>query len=630
MGIDRKDIDDKYKWKIDLMYSSQESIDKDISKIKSYINEIKEYKGKLSQSKENMYEALNIYEKASQLLQNLYVYTHMKQHEDTRINENQAMATKTDMLSTELSTASSYMVPEIIAIDESKLKEYLEDEKLSFYKKYIEEILREKPHTLSEKEEEILAAVSDLTSVPENAYDMLSYADMDFPKIENEDGEMVKLTHSNFSTFLKSKNNKVRKNAFDAMYKTYDKYKNTFASMLYGGIKSEIFYSKTRKYESALYASLFQDDISFDVYNNLIKAVDENLDTLNRYVDIKKKFLGLEDIHMYDLYVPLTENFDMKIPYEEAQEIVLNALKPLGEEYLGLIKRAFEENWIDVYENEGKQGGAYSWGSYDSHPYILMGSLAVGCGSSDSSNSNKITISGSTSVGPVVEILGEDFEAKNEGVSIEVQQIGSSAGIKNAIDGTSQIGMASRDLKDEEKAAGLKETQIAIDGIAVITNKNNTVKDLTLEQVKDIYTGKITNWKEVGGNDAPIVVVSREDGSGTRDGFQENVGFESEELTKDAQISDGSGNIKSIVEGNENAIGYISFGYVDENVNALTIDGVELNAENVKNDSYAIARPFLFANKEDVITEQGKNFIDFILSEEGQNVVEENGFISVN
>ena len=372
MGIDRKNIDDKYKWKIDLMYSSKESIDKDIENIKSYINEIKQYKGKLSQSKENLYEALNIYEKASQLLQNLYVYTHMKQHEDTRINENQAMATKTDMLSTELSTVSSYMVPEIISIDESKLKEYLEDEKLSFYKKYIDEILREKPHTLSEKEEEILAAVSDLTSVPENAYDMLSYADMEFPEIENEDGEIVKLTHSNFSTFLKSKNNRVRKDAFDAMYKTYDKYKNTFASMLYGGIKSEIFYSKARKYESALYASLFQDDISVDVYNNLIKVVDENLDTLNRYIDIKKKFLGLEDIHMYDLYVPLTENFDMKIPYEEAQEIILNALKPLGEEYLGLIKRAFEENWIDVYENEGKQGGAYSWGSYDSYPYILM------------------------------------------------------------------------------------------------------------------------------------------------------------------------------------------------------------------------------------------------------------------
>lgn len=264
---------------------------------------------------------------------------------------------------------------------------------------------------------------------------------------------------------------------------------------------------------------------------------------------------------------------------------------------------------------------------------MLIGSLAVGCGSSDGSggqDSSKVTISGSTSVGPVVEILGEDFESKNEGISIEVQQIGSSAGIKNAIEGTSQIGMASRDLKDEEKASGLKETQIAIDGIAVITNKNNEVKDLTLEQVKDIYAGKITNWKEVGGKDAPIVVVSREDGSGTRDGFQENVGFESEELTKDAQISDGSGNIKSTVEGNENAIGYISFGYVDDNVNALTIDGVELTTENIKNNTYAIARPFLFVSKEDNISEEGTKFIEYILSDEGQKIVEEKGFISVN
>ena len=264
---------------------------------------------------------------------------------------------------------------------------------------------------------------------------------------------------------------------------------------------------------------------------------------------------------------------------------------------------------------------------------MLIGSLAVGCSSSDGSasqDSNKVTVSGSTSVGPVVEVLGEDFSAKNEGISVEVQQIGSSAGIKNAIEGTSQIGMASRDLKDEEKASGLKETQIAIDGIAVITNKNNEVKDLTLEQVKDIYTGKITNWKEVGGKDAPIVVVSREDGSGTRDGFQENVGFESEELTKDAQISDGSGNIKSIVEGNENSIGYISFGYVDDKVNALTIDGVELTVENVKDNKYAIARPFLLVNKEDKISEEGTKFIEFILSEEGQKIVEDKGFISIN
>ncbi|WP_343118137.1 oligoendopeptidase F [Romboutsia sp. MSSM.1001216sp_RTP31141st1_F12_RTP31141_220114] len=372
MGLDRSKIEDKFKWNLEQMYKNKDAVEKDISKVKELIQKAKEYKGKLAESFENLYNALNISEQASRLLQNLYVYTHMKQHEDTRINENQGLATKTDMLATELSTATSYMVPEIIAIEEEKLKEFMKDEKLSFYEKHIKEILREKPHTLSESEEEILAAASDITKVSEDVYDMFSFADLEFPEIEDEEGNKVKLTHSNYSVFLKSKNPRVRKDAFEAMYLVYGKYKNTFASTLYGGIKSEIFYSKIRKYKSALEASLFQDDISVDVYNNLIKAVDESLPTLNKYVDLKKMFLGLEEIHMYDLYVPLTDKFDMKITYEEAKEIILNALKPLGDEYLKLIQRAFDERWIDVYENEGKQGGAYSWGSYDSHPYILM------------------------------------------------------------------------------------------------------------------------------------------------------------------------------------------------------------------------------------------------------------------
>ncbi|RDY24425.1 oligoendopeptidase F [Romboutsia maritimum] len=372
MAIDRSTIKEQYKWQIDKMYSSKEAIEKDISNVKEYISKVKEYKGKLAKSKENLYEALNISENASKILQNLYVYTHMKQHEDTRINENQALATKTEMLSTELSMATSYMVPEIIAIDENTLNEYLKCEKLSFYDKYIKEILREKPHTLNEREEEILAATADLSGVPENVYDMLSFADLEFPEIEGENGEKVRITHSNFSLFLKSKNSRVRKDAFEAMYSVYDKYKNTFASTLYGGIKGEIFYSKIRKYKSALESSLFQDDVSIDVYNNLILAVDENLTSLNKYINLKKKFLGLEEIHMYDLYVALTDKFDMKIPYEKAQDIILKALEPLGEDYLNIIKTAFKDRWIDVYENEGKQGGAYSWGSYDSHPYILM------------------------------------------------------------------------------------------------------------------------------------------------------------------------------------------------------------------------------------------------------------------
>lgn len=260
---------------------------------------------------------------------------------------------------------------------------------------------------------------------------------------------------------------------------------------------------------------------------------------------------------------------------------------------------------------------------------ILVGSLAVGCGPSSESNGDKITISGSTSVGPVVEILAKDFQSKNEGVSIEVQQLGSSAGIKNAIDGTSQIGMASRDLKDEEKQAGLKETEIALDAIAVVTNKSNEVKNLTVDQIKDIYTGKITNWKEVGGKDAPIVVVSREDGSGTRGAFEEIVGFEPQELVQDAQISDGSGNIKSTVEGNENAIGYISSSYVDDKVNQLKVDDQELTVENVKAKKYPLARPFILVNKEENMTEKGNEFIQFILSEEGQKIVEGEGLISI-
>ncbi|HBE9107041.1 oligoendopeptidase F [Clostridioides difficile] len=372
MGTDRSTIEEKYKWKIDKMYSSKEEIEKDISKVKNLIQEVKEYKGKLSESKENLYKVLNISENASRIVQNLYVYTHMKQHEDTRINDNQGRATKTEMLSTDLGVATSYIVPEILAIEENKLSEYLKDEKLSFYTKYIKDILRDKPHTLSEREEEILAATSELSTIPENVYDMLAYADMEFPEIEDEEGNKVKLSHSNYSLFIKSKNSRVRKEAFEGEFSTYEKYKNTFASTLYGGIKSEIFYAKTRKYNSAIEASLFSDDVSLDVYNNLISAIDKSIPNLNKYVELKKKFLGLNEIHMYDLYVPLTDKFDMDIPYDKAQDIILEALKPLGEEYLKVIKSAFGEGWIDVYDNEGKKGGAYSWGSYDSHPYILM------------------------------------------------------------------------------------------------------------------------------------------------------------------------------------------------------------------------------------------------------------------
>ena len=263
---------------------------------------------------------------------------------------------------------------------------------------------------------------------------------------------------------------------------------------------------------------------------------------------------------------------------------------------------------------------------------LITSIIFVGCGrknEEDTTISDKVTVSGSTSVGPLMEKEAEKFKEENEGINVEINQLGSSAGIKDAITGTVQIGMSSRDLKEQEKAEGLIEVEIAYDGIAIITNKSNKIKSLTMTQVKDIYTGKITNWKDVGGKDGAIVVVSREDGSGTRDAFQEIVGYTSEELVKDAQIGDGSGNIKTTVSGNEHAIGFISFEYIDDSINAVKIDNVEPTASNVKNDSYKVSRPFLLVYKEDNLKENGNKLINFILSEEGQKIVEENGLIRI-
>lgn len=372
MAKNRKEIENKYKWNLEKMYLDSSKIEEDIKFIEKSYEDIKEYKGKMSDSAENFYNSLKIMEDSSRRLSYLYAYTHMKHHEDTRINENLADATKSEMIASELGKATAFIVPEIIGMDSSLLETFLKDERIAPYKKMIDEILRDKPYTLSEKEEELMAAVSDLTGVAENTYEMLSYADMKFPEIEDEKGEKVRLDHFNYSTYIKSKNQRVRKDAFEAEFGTYKKYSNTMASTLFGAIKSEIFNAKTRKYPSALFASLYQDNISVDVYNNLIDSIHENIPALDKYLEIKKKYLGLEELHMYDLYVPMARDFNMEISYEEAKEIILEALKPMGEGYTSLIQKAFDERWIDVYENEGKKGGAYSWGCYDSHPYILM------------------------------------------------------------------------------------------------------------------------------------------------------------------------------------------------------------------------------------------------------------------
>lgn len=267
---------------------------------------------------------------------------------------------------------------------------------------------------------------------------------------------------------------------------------------------------------------------------------------------------------------------------------------------------------------------------------MMMGATLTGCGGSKeesgdagSETQTTISISGSTSVGPLMEKIQPIYEEKNSNVELEIQMTGSGAGIKDVENGTSEIGMSSRDLKEEE-AANLKSTLICYDGIAALVNPNNKVKDITVEQLKDIYTGKVTNWKELGGEDAQIVVVSREDGSGTRDGFQQAVGFKSEELTQDATIVDGSGAVQTTVSGNENAIGYASFEYINDTVSALVVENVEAKAENVKNGTYKVSRPFVLVTKEDTLTDAGQSLIDFVLSEEGQKVVADNKLVPLD
>lgn len=262
----------------------------------------------------------------------------------------------------------------------------------------------------------------------------------------------------------------------------------------------------------------------------------------------------------------------------------------------------------------------------------IISSSFVGCSANNNSSdkgNRKISISGSTSVGPLMEKITEIYEEKNSDLSIEINQVGSSAGIKDTINNIAEIGMSSRELKDGEKKE-VSGTPIAYDGIAIITNVNNPIKNLTIDQIREIYTGEITNWKEIdGGEDAEIVVTSREDGSGTRDAFQELIKYSSEELRGNAMIANGNGGLKQMVVGNKNAIAFVSFEYLDDSVNIVKVEGEEPTADSVRNGKYKISRPFLLVIKDANLTEKSKNLIDYILSDEGQKIVLDNKLIPV-
>ena len=368
----RDEIPESDKWRIDKIYETPAKWNEELNKLKEEAPKLKDFEGKLG-NKEDLKAFLLLNEKLSRKLGKLYVYAHMRSHEDTSNPEMQSLVNKIDPYSAEFSSYTAYFVPEILSLKEGTIENFInEDKDLKQYKIYFEMILNEKPHILSKEVESVLASVSDCLGAPESIYSMLTNSDMTFGEIVDESGRKVELTEGNYISFIKSKDRKVREAAFKLLFGTYKKYENTLATSLTSSIKNFVFESKTRKYNSSLEASLKPNNIPVEVYYNALKTVDENMDALHRYVRIKKKLLNLEEIHMYDLYVPVIECKKEHLEYKDAISLVEEGLKPLGKEYLDIFNEGINEGWIDVYENKGKRSGAYSWGSYDTMPYVLL------------------------------------------------------------------------------------------------------------------------------------------------------------------------------------------------------------------------------------------------------------------
>ncbi|NLX70894.1 MAG: oligoendopeptidase F [Clostridiales bacterium] len=368
----RSEIDDKYKWKLEDIYENEELWEEDFKKTKELLAEIAGFKGKINTSG-NLLKVLKLDDQIGMILSKIFSYARMRRDEDNANARYQSLTDRAMRLSIEAMSATSFIAPEILSIDEQKIRAMIdENEELKIYKQYLENLIRYKPHVLSPEEEKILAEAEILGESISDIFTMLNDADLTFPVIEDEEGNKVELTHGNFIRFMQSKDRRVRKAAFDGMYDTYKKYINTFASTISGNIKKDAFYASTRRYNSSLEASLFDDNVDVSVYNNLIDTVHKRLDALHRYVSVKKRLLGLDEMHMYDLYVPLIQEYDRRFTYEEAVDLVLEGLKPLGDEYINLLKKGFSSRWIDVYENRGKTSGAYSWGAYGVHPYVLL------------------------------------------------------------------------------------------------------------------------------------------------------------------------------------------------------------------------------------------------------------------
>lgn len=369
----RCEIEDKYKWDLTKIYKDEKEWQKDFDDVKEKILKVLEYKDSFLSNGKKLYEYLKYDEEVSRKLEKIYYYAHLNYDADTLDEKYKVMTNKVSDLFTKYNELSSFVVPEILKLDEEKLNTFYKDEeKLEDYRFSIENIYRFKNHTLDEEKEKMLSNLSKCLSNPEETYEALTDSDFEYDYITDEKGNKVKFNESNYSLFIKSKDRSVRKKAFEMLHNKYKKYIRTITSTYKGEVENNVVLAKIRNYDSAISASLYSDNVPVDIYNNLIKVVNDNMNVLYDYYDLKKEILSLDCLHMYDTYVEIINKIDKKYSFDEAKEIVIDALSVLGDKYVKNLKKAFDEKWIDIYHSKGKRSGAYSSGNFDVNPYVLL------------------------------------------------------------------------------------------------------------------------------------------------------------------------------------------------------------------------------------------------------------------
>ena len=369
----RSEIKDEYKWDLSKIYKDEKEWQKDFDDVKEEILKATSYKNSFLINGKKLYEYLKYDEVVSRKLEKIYYYAHLNHDADTLNEKYKVMTNKVSDLFTKYNELSSFVVPEILKLDEKKLASFYEDEKkLEDYRFSIENIYRFKNHTLDEEKEKMLSNLSKCLSNPEETYEALTDSDFEYDYITDEKGNKVKFNESNYSLFIKSKDRSVRKKAFEMLHNKYKKYIRTITSTYKGEVETNVVLAKIRNYDSAISASLYSDNVSQDIYNNLIKVVNDNMDVLYKYYDLKKEILSLNRLHMYDTYVEIINKVSKKYTFDEAKEIVMEALSVLGDKYIKNLKKAFDEKWIDIYHSKGKRSGAYSSGNFDVNPYVLL------------------------------------------------------------------------------------------------------------------------------------------------------------------------------------------------------------------------------------------------------------------